>query len=139
MAPQAKSHKTAGKKKGKKAQDAAGGPAVPAALASLRKRGLFSKDLPTMMYGYGDTRNHYQATVDLVEDITIEYATALTQSAMDRTSTGKAGKLQAEDVLFVVRKDPKKFARGMQLLQLNEEIKSAKKVFEEEETMKDEP
>ena len=39
-----------------------------------------------------------------VQDITIEYATALTQSAMDRTSTGKAGKLQAEDVLFVVRK-----------------------------------
>lgn len=23
--------------------------------------------VPTMMYGYGDTRNHYQATVDLVE------------------------------------------------------------------------
>ena len=39
-----------------------------------------------------------------MQDITIEYATALTQSAMDRTSTGKAGKLQAEDVLFVVRK-----------------------------------
>ena len=23
--------------------------------------------VPTMMYGYGDTQNHYQATVDLVE------------------------------------------------------------------------
>ncbi len=34
----------------------------------------------------------------------MEYATALAQSALDRTSTGKGGKLQAEDVLFVVRK-----------------------------------
>ncbi len=34
----------------------------------------------------------------------MEYATALAQSALDRTSTGRGGKLQAEDVLFVVRK-----------------------------------
>ena len=39
-----------------------------------------------------------------LQDIAVEYATALAQSAMDRTATGKAGKLQAEDVLFVVRK-----------------------------------
>lgn len=39
-----------------------------------------------------------------VQDIAVEYATALAQSAMDRTATGKAGKLQAEDVLFIVRK-----------------------------------
>lgn len=42
--------------------------------------------------------------LDYLQDITVDYATALAQSAMDRTSTGKAGKLQAEDVLFVVRK-----------------------------------
>ena len=38
------------------------------------------------------------------QDIAVEYATALAQSALDRASTGKGGKLQAEDVLFVVRK-----------------------------------
>ena len=38
------------------------------------------------------------------QDIAVEYATALAQSALDRTSTGRGGKLQAEDVLFVVRK-----------------------------------
>ncbi|CAL5221728.1 g3976 [Coccomyxa viridis] len=136
MPPQPQKKK-AGTKKGKKDKDAAGGATVPAALANLKKRGLFSKDLPNMMYGYGDTKTHYQATVDLVEDIAVEYATALAQSALDRTSTGKGGKLQAEDVLFVVRKDPKKFARGMQLLQMNEEIKTAKKAFEETEQLKD--
>lgn len=39
-----------------------------------------------------------------MQDIAIEFVIALAQSAMDRTATGRAGKLQAEDILFVVRK-----------------------------------
>ncbi len=51
-----------------------------------------------------DARVVKQDNMHDAQDIAVEYATALAQSALDRTSTGKGGKLQAEDVLFVVRK-----------------------------------
>lgn len=37
-----------------------------------RKR-IFSKELRCMMYGFGDDQNPYTESVDLLEDLVIEY------------------------------------------------------------------
>ena len=37
--------------------------------------------------------------------------------------------MKTEDIVFLVRKDPKKYARAKQLLKMNEELKSARKYF----------
>ena len=42
-----------------------------------RKR-LFSKELRCMMYGYGDDQNPYTESVDLLEDLVIEFITETT-------------------------------------------------------------
>jgi transcription initiation factor TFIID subunit 13 len=42
----------------------------------------------------------------------------------------KKGRLQTEDVLFVIRKDRKKYGRVLSLLTMNEELKKARKAFE---------
>lgn len=42
-----------------------------------RKR-LFSKELRCMMYGFGDDKNPYTESVDLLEDLVIEYITETT-------------------------------------------------------------
>jgi transcription initiation factor TFIID subunit 13 len=39
-----------------------------------RKR-LFSKELRCMMYGFGDDQNPYTESVDLLEDLVIEFIT----------------------------------------------------------------
>lgn len=44
---------------------------------SGRKR-LFSKELRCMMYGYGDDQNPYTESVDLLEDLVIEFITEMT-------------------------------------------------------------
>ena len=44
------------------------------ATASGRKR-LFSKELRCMMFGFGDDQNPYTESVDLLEDLVIEYIT----------------------------------------------------------------
>lgn len=44
--------------------------------ASGRKR-LFSKELRCMMFGFGDDQNPYTESVDLLEDLVIEYITAM--------------------------------------------------------------
>nr|CAG4636683.1 EOG090X0JQT [Eubosmina coregoni] len=97
------------------------------ATASGRKR-LFSKELRCMMFGFGDDQNPYTESVDLLEDLVIEYITETTHKAME---TGRTGRVQVEDIVFLVRKDMRKFARVKDLLTMNEELKKARKAFDE--------
>ncbi|VDP70360.1 unnamed protein product [Schistosoma curassoni] len=46
---------------------------------------------------------------------------------------GKPGKISVEDVTYLVRRDPKKFSRVKELLLLSEELRRARKAFEEDE------
>ncbi|KAG6546983.1 hypothetical protein Mapa_011599 [Marchantia paleacea] len=96
-----------------------------------RKRGIFSKDLRLMMYGFGDDPDPLPETVLLVEDILLEYITEMIHKAQDVAS--KRGKLTTEDIMFLVRKDSRKFARVKELLAMNEELKRARKAFEVDE------
>lgn len=43
------------------------------------------------------------------------------------------GKFRTDDILFVLRKDPKKYARVEELLFMNEELKRARKAFDVDE------
>lgn len=44
---------------------------------------------------------------------------------------GKNGRVQVEDILYLVRKDKRKYARVKELLNMNEELKKARKAFDE--------
>lgn len=92
-----------------------------------RKR-IFSKELRCMMYGFGDDQNPYTESVDLLEDLVIEFITELTHKAME---IGRTGRVQVEDIIFLVRKDRRKYARVKDLLTMNEELKKARKAFDE--------
>nr|AGW21635.1 NLS-TAF18 [Yeast integrative vector pTAF18] len=89
---------------------------------------LFSKELRCMMYGFGDDQNPYTESVDILEDLVIEFITEMTHKAM---SIGRQGRVQVEDIVFLIRKDPRKFARVKDLLTMNEELKRARKAFDE--------
>jgi transcription initiation factor TFIID subunit 13 len=43
----------------------------------------------------------------------------------------KQSRVQIEDLMFLLRKDPRKYARAKDLLIMNEELKKARKAFEE--------
>nr|CAG4645277.1 EOG090X0JQT [Leptodora kindtii] len=97
------------------------------ATSSGRKR-LFRHELRCMMFGFGDDRNPYTESVDLLEDLVIEYITEMTHKSME---TGRTGRVQVEDIVFLVRKDSRKYARVKDLLTMNEELKKARKAFDE--------
>ena len=44
---------------------------------------------------------------------------------------GRTGRVQVEDIVFLVRKDSRKYARVKDLLTMNEELKKARKAFDE--------
>merc|ERR1712226_572890 len=92
------------------------------------KKRLFTKELRLTLFGYGDDQNPYQETVDFLEDLVMEFITSMTQRAME---IGRPGKVQVEDIIFLVRKQPRMYARVRELLTMNEELKKARKAFDE--------
>lgn len=73
-----------------------------------------------MMYGFGDSANPLSETVDLMESIVLEYIHDMTVKSMQVAQ--KRGKLEADDLVFLIRKDKKKYARVQHLLRLQREI-----------------
>lgn len=61
-------------------------------------------------------------------DLVIEFITEITHKASE---IGRTGRVQVEDIIFLVRKDPRKYARVRDLLTMNEELKRARKAFDE--------
>ncbi|XP_065156267.1 transcription initiation factor TFIID subunit 13 isoform X2 [Atheta coriaria] len=97
-------------------------------LSSVGRKRIFSKELRCMMFGFGDDQNPYTESVDIIEDLVIEFITETTHKAME---IGKTGRVQVEDMVFLVRKDARKYARVKDLLTMNEELKRARKAFDE--------
>ncbi|CAI9721063.1 transcription initiation factor TFIID subunit 13-like [Octopus vulgaris] len=93
-----------------------------------KRKKIFSKELRCMMYGFGDDQNPYTESVDLLEDLVVEYITEMTKKAME---VGRPGRIQVEDIIFLIRKDAKKYSRVKELLTMNEELRKARKAFDE--------
>ena len=117
------------------------------------RRRLFMKELRCTLYGYGDDQNPYTETVEFLDDLVLEFITDFTKKAMEIGRSGRVqvrsvgiGSLllkkhfhdtcfyfliQVEDIIFLVRSTPKMYARVRDLLTMNEELKKARKAFDE--------
>ncbi|TFK42556.1 transcription initiation factor IID, 18kD subunit-domain-containing protein [Crucibulum laeve] len=93
-------------------------------------RGIFTKDLKSLMYGFGDDRNPANDTVGVMEEILIEYITDVCQAA---GAPSKKARLSVEDIRRALSRpaDAKKLARMEELLFMQEDIKRARAQFEE--------
>lgn len=109
-------------------QDNDGNDGQPSDQSGDKRKRMFSKELRCMMYGFGDDENPYTESVDMLEDLVIHYITETICKAME---IGRPGRVTVEDITFLIRKDPKKYARVKELLSMNEELKKARKAFDE--------
>lgn len=104
-----------------------------------------------MMYGFGDSECPRADTAELVEDLVVDYIADVVARAVafglvanpppvpGAAGTSGAGgapfpyRLRTEDVLHVLRDEPKKVARVEELLFMNEEVKRARRVMDIDE------
>ena len=77
-----------------------------------------------MVIGFGGTENPYKESIELLEELSVEFITDLTRKAIVTT---KNNKITVDNVLNVVRDDYKKSSRVVDLLRISEKIKEAKK------------
>ena len=83
-----------------------------------------------MLYGFGDVRTPLPQTVQLMEDLVVDYISQILRKARSvaeerslYTKGGGAVKVKERDLLFVMRKDRKRLTRALELLEVHEEIK----------------
>ncbi|CAF1046946.1 unnamed protein product [Didymodactylos carnosus] len=80
-----------------------------------------------MMFGFGDDINPYTESVDILEDLVLQYITDMTLKAIE---ISKQGRIQVDDILYLLRRDTRKYTRVRELLMMNEELKKARKAFD---------
>ncbi|KAI8990323.1 transcription initiation factor IID, 18kD subunit-domain-containing protein [Pilobolus umbonatus] len=95
------------------------------------RKGMFSKDLKLLMYGFGDVPAPAADSIAVMDDLVIDYIADMCQKA-SRVAENR-GKVRVEDFKFVLRKDAKKLARVEELLYMSEDIRRAKQLFDEKE------
>ncbi|TGZ50356.1 hypothetical protein CRM22_010858 [Opisthorchis felineus] len=84
----------------------------------------------SMLYAFGDVENPLPETVAVLEEVAVKHIIQMTRKAL---KVGRSGKISVDDMLYLVRRDPKKFSRVKELLLLSEELRRARKAFEEDE------
>ncbi|KII88466.1 hypothetical protein PLICRDRAFT_140722 [Plicaturopsis crispa FD-325 SS-3] len=95
-------------------------------------KGLFNRELKSLMYGFGDDRNPANDTVNVMEEILVEFITDVCSTAGAST---RKNRLSVDDLRRALSRpaDAKKLARMEELLFMQEDIKRARAQFLEEE------
>lgn len=93
----------------------------------FQRRKLFSRELSMLMYGFGDSTHPDPDSVNVMEDILIDYINDTCIQAAK--VSGRKGKVTVDDFKFVLRKDAKKMARVEELIAMNKEIEKVRKAF----------
>lgn len=87
----------------------------------------FLKEISQMMYGCGDVSNPCHDTAELVQEYMMSYVSEILVQTHNMAKI--KGKTKTDDLLYFLKKDPKKYARVKELLVISEEVKSARKAI----------
>ena len=88
-----------------------------------------------MVYGFGGDPSPDPETLDVLEDVMVEFVSDVMQRA--GASASKQGKVRTQDLLYVIRKSPKQWGRAKELLLLKKEIEEAKRTSQTNDTATD--
>lgn len=85
-----------------------------------------------MMSGFGDAANPRTDSVLLMQELVLEYITALVAKSTEVAHANRRERPDETDIKFLIRKDPRKLKRVRYLLEMKSEIKKATKIEADE-------
>lgn len=94
------------------------------------KQRLFTNDLKSLLYAYGDSSTPNIETIHALEDALTSYLTDLILEANKVRKLQKRSKFIESDYRFALRKDPTKLARFHDLSSANTVLTNAQKLFD---------
>ncbi|KNE68805.1 hypothetical protein AMAG_13445 [Allomyces macrogynus ATCC 38327] len=91
---------------------------------AAKHKGVFTNELKEMLWTHGDPGDPDPATLDLLEDIALEFMVDLSVQA-HRLSANKS-RLRLDDLRFLLRHDPIHLGRLEEILTKDEQLRRAK-------------
>lgn len=85
----------------------------------------FTDDLKVLMYAFGDVKHPEQESIELLEEYMLNFISLLVDKGIKRRRRrdSQNPKLSREDLLYIIKNDPKWMARIAYIMELKEEIK----------------
>ena len=87
----------------------------------------FTNELKGLMYGFGDKENPDSETAELLQEYVIEYIQNISLAAYRRNKRKGSNEISLRDLLYVLRKDKKRYYRIPSLINFYEIAKKTKK------------
>ena len=87
----------------------------------------FTNELKGIMYGFGDVENPDHESVELLQEYVIEYIQNIAYAAYRRNKRKGSNELSLRDLLYVLKKDKKRYYRIKNLIHFYDNAKSIKK------------
>lgn len=94
------------------------------------KQRLFTNDLKSLLYAFGDSPTPNIETIHILEDAVTGYLIDVLMDANKVRKLQKRNKFVEHDLRFALRKDPVKLGRVEDLSRLTKEISRANKMFD---------
>lgn len=84
----------------------------------------FSEDLAHMLYAFGDVKSPNMDTINDLEEYLLYFIEEIVSRAMSRQERrdGSNSKISKDDILFLIKNDPKWLARLSYLIQTKMEV-----------------
>ena len=87
----------------------------------------FTNELKGLMYGFGDVENPDPESIELLQDYVIEYIQNIAYAAYRRNKRKGSNEISLRDLLYVLRKDKKRYYRIPKLITFYDNAKNIKK------------
>ena len=87
----------------------------------------FTNELKGIMYGFGDVENPDHESVELLQEYVIEYIQNIAYAAYRRNKRKGSNELSLRDLLYVLKKDKKRYYRIKDLIRFYDNAKNIKK------------
>ncbi|KAI5949334.1 hypothetical protein KGF54_005569 [Candida jiufengensis] len=107
-------------------------PSIQATKRKSKNRKLFAKDIENLLYSMGDQPYSLESTISALEDLLIEFITKLSTSMVNYAKTQGRNRIKLNDLAFALKNDPLKLSRMLYILEQQQRIEKAKKLFEED-------
>lgn len=90
-----------------------------------KQRVNFKDDLKTIMYAFGDVKHPERDSLELLEEYMLSFVSKIVDKGIKRRRRRDSTnpKLSKEDLLYIIKSDPKWMARIAYIMELKEEIK----------------
>ena len=87
----------------------------------------FTNELKGLMFGFGDSENPDHESAELLQEYVIEYIQNIALAAYRRNKRKGSNEISLRDLLYVLRKDKKRYYRIPSLINFYEIAKKTKK------------